>query len=254
MPLFPENWMLVFVRAGAFLLVLPPFSTPNVQRQVRTGLAALLAVLIAPGLPAPPPVPNVSTLLGLMSLEAVTGLFMGFMTRMVFYVADFAGRLVANEMGLNLGQMFNPLSGDQSQVPGMVLFYLAAIMMLCLDMHHWVLAGFQRSYGFLPAGGAHLQQAVFEHLLQQTGRLFVVSVQVAAPVIAVSFIVTLLFSVLGRAVPQMAVFTESLGIRMTCGLVIFGLTLQIMAQHLLNYLHRLPEDILLLSALLGGTR
>jgi flagellar biosynthetic protein FliR len=69
---------------------------------------------------------------------------------------------------------------------------------------------------------------------------------------AVSFIVTLVFSVLGRAVPQMNVFFESFTVRTLAGLSVFGLTLQLMSEHISNYLRRLPEDMLNVAQMLGA--
>ena len=74
-----------------------------------------------------------------------------------------------------------------------------------------------------------------------------------APIIAVSFVINLVFSFLGRAVPQMNVFSESFAVRIIAGLSVFGLSLQLMAQHMLNYLRRLPDDILRVAQLLSGS-
>jgi len=79
----------------------------------------------------------------------------------------------------------------------------------------------------------------------------VVGLQMAAPVMAVSFILALIFSVLGRAVPQMNVFSESFAIRLFAGLTVFGASMPLMAQHIANYLGRLPEDMLRVAALLA---
>ena len=76
--------------------------------------------------------------------------------------------------------------------------------------------------------------------------------QLAAPVMAVSFIVSLVFSVLGRAVPQMNVFHESFAIRTLGGLSVFGVTLQLMSEHIANYVRRLPEDMLSVAQMLGA--
>ncbi len=247
------NWMLVFVRAGSFIVILPIFSTPNIPRQVRLALAALLTLLIAPGLPPFPfPQPGFVSLVFLFFQEMVAGLVIGFVTRMVFYAADLGGHIIANEMGLSLGSLFNPWSGESTQAPGMVLFYLTVVMLMSSDMHHWLLIGFQQTYSFLPIGGAHLRPAVLANVISHTSRLFVVGVQMAAPLIAISFLTMLVFAVLGRAVPQMSVFTESFAVRVLGGLAVFGLTLDIMAQYILNYLRRMPEDMMRMAQFLGG--
>jgi flagellar biosynthetic protein FliR len=69
---------------------------------------------------------------------------------------------------------------------------------------------------------------------------------------AVSFVITLLFSLLGRVVPQMNVFAESLPLRVLAGMMAFGLTASLMAQQILNYLLRLPEDMLQVARLFGA--
>jgi flagellar biosynthetic protein FliR len=248
----PANWMLVFVRASAFLLVLPVFSAPNIPRRVRLALAALLATLIAPSLPAlSAPGADFTSWIGLFALEVVSGLTIGFVTRMVFYVADFAGRLISNEMGLNLASTFNPMAGESTQSPGLILFYFSATVLMALDLHHWVLVGFHNSYRLLPVGGARLTEALFSTLVGHTGRVFVVGVLMAAPLMAVSFVIMLVFSILGRAVPQMSAFMESFAVRALGGLVVFALSLNLMAQHLLNYLRRLPEDMMRVAQFLG---
>jgi flagellar biosynthetic protein FliR len=247
------NWLLVFLRVSAFLLVLPFFSVSNFPVTLRVALGALTSLLLAPLLP-PFPLTSLAlpSLLGLMVQEVSIGLLMGFISRMVFYAVDLAGNFVSAELGLNMGVIFNPLEGQSSQVPGMVLFFLASVVMFTLDLHHWVLVGFQQTYAVLPIGGAAISGALFEVVVKHTSRIFVVALQISAPIIAVSFVVTLVFSVLSRAVSQMNVFSESFAFRIAGGLVVFGFTLQLTAQHVMNYLRRLPEDLIQVSQILAG--
>jgi flagellar biosynthesis protein FliR len=247
------NWLLVFLRISAFLLVLPFFSATNFPVMLRIALSALAAMLLAPTLP-PFPLANlpVFSLIGVMIQEVSVGLLLGFVGRMVFYAVDLAGNIIATEMGLQMASIFDPLSQASTQVPATILFYLAAIVMLTLDLHHWMLLGFERTYSVLPMGSAHLNIALFEDLIKNTNRIFIVALQISAPIIAVSFVVSVVFAVLSRAVPQMNVFAESFSFRIVGGLIVFGFTLQLTAQHVVNYLNRLPDDLLRVAQLLGG--
>jgi flagellar biosynthesis protein FliR len=246
------NWLLVFLRVSAFLLVLPFFSATNFPIVMRIALGALIALLLSQTLP-PYPLGQLPlfSLLGVMIQEVSIGLLLGFVSRMVFYAADLAGNVVATEIGLNLGAVFNPLSQQSSQIPGTILFFLAAVVMLTMDLHHWVLVGFERTYLVLPMGGAALNGALFSTIVGHTAKIFVVALQIAAPVLAVSFVITLVFAVLSRAVPQMNVFVLSFAFRIVGGLAVFGFTMQLTAQHVLNYLHKLPDDLLNVAQLLG---
>ena len=255
MELDSYNWLLIFLRVGAFLMVLPFFSVVNFPVTMRVALSALTALLLAPLLP-PFPLGRLDflSLLSVMLQELSVGLLLGFVSRMVFYAVDLAGNIVATQMGLNLAAVFDPASSQSEQALGTVLFFLASIVMLTLDLHHWVLVGFERTYSVLPMGGAHLNGALFETIVSQTSGIFVVALQISAPVIAVAFVITLIFAVLGRAVPQMNVFSESFGIRIIGGLIVFGFTLQLTAQYVINYLNRLPDDLLAVAQMLGGAR
>jgi flagellar biosynthetic protein FliR len=124
--------------------------------------------------------------------------------------------------------------------------------LLSLDLHHWMIAGFQKSYALVPIGGAHLKEALLVDVVARSGKVFMLALQIAAPVMAVSFLVTLVFAVLGRAVPQMNVFSESFPVRTFVGLVTFGMSCTFMAQHIANYLRRLPEDMLNVARLAAG--
>ncbi len=62
----------------------------------------------------------------------------------------------------------------------------------------------------------------------------------------------LVFTVLGRAVPQMNVFSESFAVRIVAGMLVFALTLELAAQHIINYLKLLPEDMLRVAQSMGA--
>lgn len=249
-----HNWLLVFVRAGAFISILPIFTMLNVPVQLRVAVAAMLAVLVAPTLPPFAPTHlNLFDWVELFFKEIAAGLTIGFVTRMVFFASDFAGQLAANEMGLTMASILDPLNGHPTQAPGMVMFLLTCVLMMSLDMHHWLLTGFQYTYTLLPIGGAHLHEALFANILAHTSKVFLVGLQIAGPLIAASFLAMLLLGFLGRLVPQMNVFSESFGVRIVCGLAVFALTIEISAQHILNYMRRLPEDMMLVAQFLGAS-
>lgn len=248
-----NNWLLVFVRISALLAVFPLFSAANIPVRLRTALSALVAFLVTPLLPPLPAVPsNVWGWIGLMIAEVCIGLLLGFVARLLFYVLEFAGSVAASEMGLNMAASLNPFSQSRSEVPSLVLYYLGAIIFLTMDMHHWLLVGFQRTYQLLPIGGAHLREALLVDIVGRTGQVFVLGLLMAAPVIAVAFLINLVFSVLGRAVPQINAFMESLAVRILAGMTVFGLMLNLVGQHTVNYFRRLPEDFLRVAQLLGG--
>jgi flagellar biosynthetic protein FliR len=253
MPFEFTNWMLVFARISALLAIFPVFTARNVPPQLRLALAVLTAFLVAPGLPAMSLASlTLPQFVLLMVKEVGVGLLFGFISRMAFYMLDVAGAIITQEMGLGMASTLNPFSESRSEAPGTILYYLAAVLFLALDLHHWLLVAFQQSYRALPVGMAGLSEPLFANVAGQTSRMFLVAMLMAAPLISISFIFSLIFAVLGRAVPQMNVFSESFAIRTLAGLMVFGLSLNLMAQHITNWLRRLPQDLLTVAELLKG--
>jgi flagellar biosynthetic protein FliR len=247
------NWMLVFLRLSAFLLILPFFSMAGFPVTMRLALGALGALLIAPVLPAfALNKLDFMSLLGVMIQEVSIGLLLGFVARMIFYAVDLAGSIISNEMGLNLASIFDPMNQQSSQIAGTVLVFLATVVMLTLNLHHWMLLGFEKSYMVLPPGSAHLSDTLFETVVEYTSHVFMIALQLSAPIIAASFVITLIFSMLSRAVPEMNVFSEMFGFRIVGGLIVFGFTLQLSAQYVVNYLNRLPNDLLTVAQIMRG--
>jgi flagellar biosynthetic protein FliR len=239
------NWLMVFLRASSMLAVFPIFSARNFPVQLRLALGALLAGMVAATLPADAvQAADFWGLAGLMAVEIGLGLIIGFTSRMIFFTLEIAGSIISTEMGLTIPPGLMPLSDSPMTTTAAILYYLAAMLWLSLDMHHWMLIGFAKTYTYLPIGAAHLSQAVVTEMIARTGGIFAIALQMAAPLLAVSFIISIVFAVLGRAVPQMNVFAESFAVRPLVGLSVFGLTLDLMSQHIMNYLRRLPEDML----------
>jgi flagellar biosynthetic protein FliR len=247
------TWFLVFARLGAILLLFPLFSAGNVPVMVRVALSALVAFLVLPSVPIVT-LDNLSiaTVILAFLVEISVGLLLGFICRLVFFAIELAAGILASEMGLQMSNVFNPLNHELMPTPGVLLYWMAVMLMFTMDLHHWLLAGFQKSFEAVPIGAGGMSQALYSDVMTRGGRVFLCAVQMVAPVLACSFLVTLIFSLLGRAVPQMNVFAESFPVKSLAGMFVFGMTTTLMATHITNYLKRLPTDFLRVAQLVGA--
>ena len=232
------------------LSVFPIFSAKNFPVQLRLALGALLSALISATLPHFEPAPDTLGVIGQMAVEIGVGLLFGFASRLIFFALEIAAAIISIEIGLAMPAGVIPVMDQSATAPGAILYYLAAMLFLGMDMHHWMLVGFARTYEFLPIGTAHFSHTLMTEMVARTSELFVVALQLSAPLMAVSFILLLVFSALGRAVPQMNVFHESLALRPLIGLGVFGMCMQLTSQHIINYLRHLPEDVLRVAQLM----
>ena len=248
------TWMLVFTRASAFFLVFPLFAAANIPARIRVVIAAFLALLIGPQLqnPVDPDQLHVFGFSLLLAKETGVGLVLGSVVRLLFYALQLAGHFISTEIGLQTSTILTPTDAVPVEVPGAVLNLLGMMLFLSMDMHHAVMIAFQQSYAVLPIGGGGMSNALFDEMTVRTSKIFLLSVQIAAPMIAVGFLVGLILMMLGRAVPQMNIFFESFTIRLLAGLIVFGFSIELAARWISDYFRGLPNDVIEVGRILGA--
>ncbi|MCF7762472.1 MAG: flagellar biosynthetic protein FliR [Verrucomicrobia bacterium] len=248
------TWFLVFVRTAAFLYFFPLFSGGNVPARLRISLAGMFSILIASSVQNPVDLASfqVVQVVFLIFQEVSIGLYLSMSTRLIFYGIQLAGHFMSTEMGLQTSTLITPADSIPVAIPAAVLNMLAIMLFLSLDIHHMLILTFQRTYDVLPIGGAVLSNPLFDDMTLRAGRLFLLGVQIAAPLIAISFLLNVVLMMLGRAVPQMNIFFESFTIRLMSGLIVFGVSISLASQRIADELRRLPQNLIEAGRLLSG--
>lgn len=245
------HWFVVFARVGALLAVLPGFAMSNVPARVRVALALILSLVTGPITSGVTP-PSDHRLMAAVAGELGVGLVLGFVCRLMVYAIEITGALITTNIGLQMSSAFSPLTNGATNVPTTLLQWLGLILLFAFNLHHWMIAAVVRSYALVPIGGFRVNAALANDLIRRSGAIFSIGVEMAAPLIAVSFVITMVFALLNRAVPALNVFTDSFALRILAGLSVFGMTVVLTAEHISNLLRRLPEDVAKVSAMLGG--
>ena len=238
-------WMMAFARAGGLMSLCPVFSGQTVPMQVRVAIAGMLSWFVTGTQHGTIAMPvDIITLVISTGHELGIGLLMGFGMRIVFYAIDFAGQVMSTEVGLTMSSDIDPISHTSSSAVGISLSYFGALLFLLSGCHHAMFAAFIRSFDLAPIGQMSFNSKVAELFVTSTGKIFLIAVQMAAPLIAVNFVVNFTFAILARVTPGIQSYSESFGVRIVAGLTLFGMTMGLTAQIVLNYLRGSPELVL----------
>jgi len=227
------GFVLVITRFLAMIFLIPIFGRPLIPTRAQMGLAGFFALIVVPMIPLPDLASwYTGEILLMISKEAFVGLMMGFAGRMVFFIAEFAGQIMAHESGLAMSAGFDPVSGLTGTTISRILFVFTAVMVFTTGLHHEILSAFIVSYEVVPMGLELPGLAGLREIVRATSHVFVIGVQIAAPFIAMNFIINLIFSVMGKAVPKMNVFMVSFGVRIMVSLWLLTAAYELVAQYL----------------------
>ena len=220
--------MLIVARVASFIFAAPFYSTANVPRRAKAGLAILISFLLYRFV-VPHMVLEYHTVLGygiLVIKESIAGILLGFSMNICMYILQFVGHLTDVDVGLSMLSLFDPITRINTGFTG-TLYQYSVLMILCVTgMHRWILQAFIDSYELLPTG--HVAFAA-DHLLKAmtdfvTG-YFIIGFRIFLPVFGVMLLLNTILGVLAKIAPQMNMFTVGMQLKILTGLSVLFLTI-----------------------------
>ena len=218
--------LLVFSRMGGLLMSMPVVSAAGVPKHVQVlGAVALTAVLtpVVPGIESPD---SVGALILASGSEVGIGLLMGFIVSTMFGALHLATELMSVQAGFGMAAMFNPFAKATGGPLGSLAGWLAALGFLSLGLHHDLLILLGESFQLLPAGQLVQPGQAAPVVIELTGNVILLGVQLAGPVILLVWLLNIFVAVLTRLAPRMNVYF-SVGTLMTpiAAILLFSISL-----------------------------
>ncbi len=205
----------LMLRVGAFLSAAPLFGARFVPVQVRIVMAFALSLPLSGHVPLPPPdrIASLSAVPMLLG-EVALGLVAGSVLTILFSAAAMAGDRIANTAGLGFAAQFDPTAGAQTPVVSQLFTFGLLMIFVTTDAHLRVIQILLDSYIRRPPG-APLAPGLLLAGIEAGGRLFLLGLGLALPVMGLLVLLNLAVGVLTRSAPQFNIF--SFGFPLTMG-------------------------------------
>lgn len=221
-------FLLIFMRFGTALMIMPGIGDSFVSAQMRLLFALAMSFVLTPvlslHLPAIPA--NTGALITLLVSEAFIGLFIGTVMRILVSALDTAGSIVSVQAGLSNATLFNPSTEAQGSIMSAVYSSLGVTIMLATDFHHQMLAAVVDSYQLYPASGHFPDMgSLLETISKTVTAAFKIGAQISVPFLVVGTLVQIGFGLLGRLMPQLQVFFLAMPVQIFLSLLMLALAL-----------------------------
>lgn len=216
-------------RILGLLSIAPLYGNVSVPATVKIGLGVLLAMVIAPTVPALPALDPMS-LAGLLILvqQLLIGVAMGFAMRIVFACMELAGELSGLSMGLGFATFFDPQTQGRSIAVSQFLSLVTIMLYLATNVHLALLSTLADSFVSMPITDAPMNGKMFEMITNWGGKVFSSGVQLALPIVAALLITNVGLGILARSAPQLNLFGIGFPVTLTVGFVMIAITVPYM--------------------------
>lgn len=223
---------LVAARLAGLLMFQPLLASLAVPMQLRAALVLTLAalatpLLATPLLAAPPQMPGTLAELAIaLGGELLLGAALGLGLAAVLVGAQVGGLLIAQESGLNYGQIADPASGEELTPLSMFYLQLATMLLLAIGGHRIVIQAVLHSFSTLPLPGAGDRAGDgLDFVLDALAVSMQLGFQIAAPTLVALTLANIVLGLISRTVPQFNVLTVGFSLKTLLAFVVMAVSL-----------------------------
>jgi flagellar biosynthetic protein FliR len=207
----------VGLRAGGTMTFMPFFSNEATPANVKALFTIALTALLYGATPAAPAAMTTAGWVQIAVSEAFIGLMMGLAVNLVFEGVQIAGQLTGMQLGFSLASLIDPITNIDTPVVATFYQIFALLIFLQLNVHHWILRMMVRSFTYVPVGTGVVTLVATRELFRFVGAMWLIGIQIAAPVVLATILVDITVGFLSKASPQLPAMIIGISVKNMMG-------------------------------------
>lgn len=217
-------FLLVFIRISGVFFFSPFFSNAAISARVRVGFSFFVAFLVYVSLQKDFTfLENIDFLMFtiLIIKELVIGLLIGYLLSLIFSVIQIAAEITSGSMGFTMANTFDPLTQSQTAIIGQMnnLFLLG--LFFIYGVHRKVIYYLADTFYYAKVGQLNYNiDSIAKFFIDNFSYYFMISVQMALPIIGILLLVDFTLGILSRIAPQMNVFFVGMPLKLMVAFVV----------------------------------
>ena len=196
------GFVLLFFRFAALFIAVPIFSHKNIPMSIKAAMAFFFTIVFYSVMPPLTIHIDVATIFLAILSELFFGLSIGIVLLLAFNVITFAGGQISFMMGFSMASAIDPQTGVSMPIVSQFLSLMGLMVLVEVDLHHWILLFINESLSKIPLGGFLMSEDLFHYIINAASNMFVVGFMIAFPIIALSWLADVIFGMLMKTMPQ----------------------------------------------------
>lgn len=222
------DWAFAFVlvlgRIGAAMTLLPGLGEADSPAMLRASIAFTITVLLVPSVaPLVPPVPvGMLTAAGMIAAEIVTGLWLGWLARLLALTLPMAGQVLSYMLGVSNVLQQDAELGAQATVFARLFSLAAPVALLVSGLYAVPLKALSSSYHLIAPGAWLPSGDTAQMAAAALAQAFNLAVRLASPFVLASIVWHVAIGLLARLVPRVQVYFASMPGQILGGLMLLA--------------------------------
>lgn len=241
-------FMLIFVRLGTMVMLMPGIGEQSIPARIRLILALAISLIFLPlvGQYYPPVPASLSNIFIGFFGEFAIGFMIGLSARLILSALQIAGTIIAFQVGLGFAMNLDPTQEQQSVLLANFLVLLGIVLIFSTNLHHIAIAGLYDSYRLFQPGQLPPVADFLKIAIMAVSSAFRIGVQISAPFILFGLVFNLGLGILSRLMPQLQIFFIAMPASIGIGFILLGFLLTAMMTWYLTQLEMSLQRFLLL--------
>ena len=214
----------MLARVGAAISLLPGLGEAAPPAMVRAAIALALTLLLLPSLlPLMPASPEAGSGLALMVVaEAVTGLWFGWLARILAQALPLAGQYIAYFLGLASVLQTDPELGSETTALARLGEVAMPLIILGSGLYTLPLEALSGLYHLIPPGAGLPFGDGAEITVMTMGKTFVLALRLASPFVVACIVWHVAMGLAARLVPRLQIYFVAAPGQILGGLLLFA--------------------------------
>lgn len=215
----------VGLRVAGVLTFMPFFGSPAIPTRQKTVIVILITAVLYPHVSLALPAFSITSFATIALSEAMLGLLMGLCLQFVLEAVQIAGAVSGFQLAFSLVNVIDPQTNVDTPVLANLQQLLVLLLLLQLNVHHWILLGIQKSFERVPPGTVSFNSNHIHALLHAAGGMWVAGVQLAAPLLLATVVLDVTVGFISKAAPQFPALSLSIPLKSLLGYAVLGMSI-----------------------------